>query len=92
MKGSLDGGWGYPEIWMAPLRLTVSFVMGLWLYRIQGRIHRPKNWAPGSFDSSYSHLSGAEVFQRRRALFQWSLGRCVRGVLIPAHHYLWRAL
>jgi peptidoglycan/LPS O-acetylase OafA/YrhL len=41
-KGSLDGGWGYPEIWMAPLRLTVSFVMGLWLYRIQGRISRPK--------------------------------------------------
>ena len=27
---------------MAPLRLTVSFVMGLWLYRIQGRIRRPK--------------------------------------------------
>src|ERR1700748_2202416 len=42
VKGSLDGGWGYPEIWMAPLRLTASFVMGLWLYRIQGRIHRPK--------------------------------------------------
>jgi peptidoglycan/LPS O-acetylase OafA/YrhL len=42
MKGSLDGGWGYPEIWMAPLRLTVSFVMGLWLYRIQDRIRRPK--------------------------------------------------
>jgi peptidoglycan/LPS O-acetylase OafA/YrhL len=42
MKGSLDGGWGYPEIWMAPLRLTVSFVMGLWLYRIQARIRRPK--------------------------------------------------
>ena len=41
-KGSMDGGWGYPEIWMAPLRLTVSFVMGLWLYRIQGRIRRPK--------------------------------------------------
>jgi len=41
-KGSLDGGWGYPEIWMAPLRLTVSFVMGLWLYRIQDRIRRPK--------------------------------------------------
>jgi peptidoglycan/LPS O-acetylase OafA/YrhL len=41
-KGSLDGGWGYPDIWMAPLRLTVSFVMGLWLYRIQGRIRRPK--------------------------------------------------
>jgi peptidoglycan/LPS O-acetylase OafA/YrhL len=42
VKGSLDGGWGYPEIWMAPLRLTASFVMGLWLYRIQGRIRRPK--------------------------------------------------
>jgi peptidoglycan/LPS O-acetylase OafA/YrhL len=41
-KGSLDGGWGYPVIWMAPLRLTVSFVMGLWLYRIQHRIRRPK--------------------------------------------------
>jgi len=41
-KGSLDGGWGYPEVWMAPLRLTVSFVMGLWLYRIQARIRRPK--------------------------------------------------
>jgi len=41
-KGSMDGGWGYPEIWMAPLRLTVSFVMGLWLYRVQARIRRPK--------------------------------------------------
>jgi peptidoglycan/LPS O-acetylase OafA/YrhL len=41
-KGSLDGGWGYPVIWMAPLRLTVSFVMGLWLYRIQHRIRLPK--------------------------------------------------
>src|SRR6202050_1853954 len=41
-KGSLDGGWGYPEIWMAPLRLTVSFVLGLWLYRIHHRIRFPK--------------------------------------------------
>jgi peptidoglycan/LPS O-acetylase OafA/YrhL len=41
-KGSLDGGWGYPEVGMAPLRLTVSFVMGLWLYRIQSQIRRPK--------------------------------------------------
>ena len=41
-KGSLDGGWGYPEIWMAPLRLTVSFVMGLWVYRIHDRIRFPK--------------------------------------------------
>jgi peptidoglycan/LPS O-acetylase OafA/YrhL len=39
MKGSLDGD---PEIWMAPLRLTISFVMGLCLYRIQSRIRRPK--------------------------------------------------
>src|ERR1700734_3742350 len=39
---NLDGGWGYPEIWMAPLRLTVSFVMGLWLYRIHDRIRFPK--------------------------------------------------
>ena len=42
MKGSLDGGWGYSEIWMAPLRLTVSFVMGLWVYRLQGRIRHPR--------------------------------------------------
>jgi peptidoglycan/LPS O-acetylase OafA/YrhL len=41
-KGSLDGGWGYTEMWMAPLRLTVSFVMGLWLYRIHERIRVPK--------------------------------------------------
>src|SRR6202522_895265 len=41
-KGSLDGGWGYPEIWMAPLRLTVSFVIGLCLYRIHHRIRFPK--------------------------------------------------
>jgi peptidoglycan/LPS O-acetylase OafA/YrhL len=41
-KGSLDGGWDYPNIWMAPLRLTVSFVMGLWLYRIHDRIRLPK--------------------------------------------------
>ncbi len=41
-KGSLDGGWDYPNIWMAPLRLTVSFVMGLWLYRVHDRIRVPK--------------------------------------------------
>jgi len=41
-KGSLDGGWGYPEMWMAPLRLTASFVMGLWLYRIHDHVHFPK--------------------------------------------------
>jgi len=41
-EGSLDGGWDYPKIWMAPLRLTVSFVMGLWLYRVHDRIRIPK--------------------------------------------------
>ena len=41
-KGSLDGGWDYPEIWMAPLRLTVSFVLGLWLYRIHDRLRMPR--------------------------------------------------
>jgi len=41
-KGSLDGGWDYPNIWMAPLRLTVSFVMGLWLFRIHDCIRLPK--------------------------------------------------
>src|SRR5580698_10610777 len=41
-KGSLDGGWDYPNIWMAPLRLTVSFVLGLWLYRVHDRIRTPK--------------------------------------------------
>lgn len=41
-KGSLDGGWGYTEIWMAPLRLTVSFVMGLWLYRVHDRMRFPR--------------------------------------------------
>jgi len=41
-KGSLDGGWDYPKIWMAPLRLTVSFVLGLWLYRVHDRIRMPK--------------------------------------------------
>jgi peptidoglycan/LPS O-acetylase OafA/YrhL len=41
-KGSLDGGWDYPNIWMAPLRLIVSFVLGLSLYRIHDRVRLPK--------------------------------------------------
>ena len=41
-RGSLDGGWSYSVIWMAPLRLTVSFVMGLWLYRIHDRVRCPR--------------------------------------------------
>jgi peptidoglycan/LPS O-acetylase OafA/YrhL len=41
-KGSLDGGWDYPNVWMAPLRLTVSFVLGLSLYRVHDRIRMPK--------------------------------------------------
>src|SRR6201995_2466719 len=41
-KGSLDGGWGYPEIWMPSLRLTASFVMGLSLHRRQEASRLPK--------------------------------------------------
>jgi peptidoglycan/LPS O-acetylase OafA/YrhL len=41
-RGSLDGGWSYSVIWMAPLRLIVSFVMGLWLYRIHDRVRCPR--------------------------------------------------
>jgi peptidoglycan/LPS O-acetylase OafA/YrhL len=41
-RGSLDGGWSYSVIWMATLRLTVSFVMGLWLYRIHDRVRCPR--------------------------------------------------
>jgi len=45
---SLDGGWGYPEIWMAPLRLTVCFVM------VSGFIEFttnsiPQNWTAPTF-------------------------------------------
>src|ERR1700759_2983623 len=41
-KGSLDGGWDYPNMWMPPLRLTVSFVLGLWLHRRQEASRLPK--------------------------------------------------
>jgi peptidoglycan/LPS O-acetylase OafA/YrhL len=41
-KGSRDGGWDYPKIWMAPLCLPVFRVLGLWLYRIHSRMRRPK--------------------------------------------------
>lgn len=41
-RGSLDGGWDYPHIWMAPLRLTTSFVLGLWLHRVYDGIRVPK--------------------------------------------------
>ena len=40
--GSLEGGWDYPRIWMAPLRLATSFVLGLWLHRVSGRVRFPK--------------------------------------------------
>jgi len=40
--GSLEGGWDYPRVWMAPLRLATSFVLGLWLYRINGRVRFPR--------------------------------------------------
>jgi peptidoglycan/LPS O-acetylase OafA/YrhL len=40
--GSLEGGWDYPRIGMAPVRLATSFVLGLWLYRISWRVRLPK--------------------------------------------------
>ncbi|WP_420137335.1 acyltransferase family protein [Sphingomonas sp.] len=39
-RGSLDGGWGWSNLWMALVRLTYPFVTGLFLYRV--RHHLPK--------------------------------------------------
>lgn len=37
-RGSLDGGWGWDNLWMAPVRLTFPFVTGLWMYRALDRL------------------------------------------------------
>jgi peptidoglycan/LPS O-acetylase OafA/YrhL len=37
-RGSLDGGWGWSNLWMAAVRLTYPFVTGLWLYRMRDRL------------------------------------------------------
>jgi peptidoglycan/LPS O-acetylase OafA/YrhL len=39
-RGSLDGGWGWSNLWMAPVRLTYPFVAGLWMYRSLDRLPR----------------------------------------------------
>lgn len=36
--GTLDHGHSYGHLWMAPLRLTFSFVAGLWLFRVRDRL------------------------------------------------------
>jgi peptidoglycan/LPS O-acetylase OafA/YrhL len=38
--GSIDQGSGWDTIWMAPLRLSFSFVTGLWLFRVRDRLPR----------------------------------------------------
>ena len=39
---TLDGGASWDTMWMAPIRLTFSFVTGLWLYRVRNRLPQPK--------------------------------------------------
>ncbi len=39
---TLDRGWGWDELWMAPTRLAFPFITGLWLYRIHDKIKLPK--------------------------------------------------
>jgi peptidoglycan/LPS O-acetylase OafA/YrhL len=41
-RGSLDAGWGYHNFWMAPIRLTIPFATGLWIYRVRDRLPRMK--------------------------------------------------
>jgi len=36
--GALDGGWGWSNFWMGPLRLWFPFVIGLWIYRVRDRL------------------------------------------------------
>jgi peptidoglycan/LPS O-acetylase OafA/YrhL len=36
--GSMDQGSGWDSLWMAPVRLCFPFVMGLWLFRVRGRL------------------------------------------------------
>lgn len=39
---TLDAGWSWDTMWMAPIRLAFSFVTGLWLYRVRNRLPQPK--------------------------------------------------
>jgi len=42
--GSLQGGWGWETIWMAPVRVVFPFFCGLLLYRLGARITIPMAW------------------------------------------------
>lgn len=35
VRGNLHGGWAWRNCWMAPIRVSVTFFGGLWLYRSQ---------------------------------------------------------
>lgn len=37
VRGNLHGGWAWRNCWMAPVRVSVTFFGGLWLYRSQLR-------------------------------------------------------
>jgi peptidoglycan/LPS O-acetylase OafA/YrhL len=44
---TLDGGWGWSNFWMGPLRLWFPFVIGLWLYRARDSLPSLRlGWLP----------------------------------------------
>jgi peptidoglycan/LPS O-acetylase OafA/YrhL len=43
-RGGLDAGWGWDNLWMAPIRLCFPFVTGLWLHRVHRALPR---WRTG---------------------------------------------
>ena len=44
---TLDGGWGWSNFWMGPLRLWFPFVIGLWLYRARDSLPQFRlGWLP----------------------------------------------
>lgn len=38
--GTLDRGYAWENLWMAPVRLAFPFITGLWLYRVKDRLPR----------------------------------------------------
>lgn len=44
---TLDGGWGWNNFWMGPLRLWFPFIIGLWLYRARDSLPTFRlGWVP----------------------------------------------
>ena len=41
-KNSIDGGWGWNNLWMAPTRLAYPFIMGILLFRLRNKIKLPQ--------------------------------------------------